>query len=407
VRLIVGVHHLELGGSQLNALDLAVATRDQGHDVAIFGNYTEEPGPVALLAEQAGLPVILVKHPAVTVGRARPMRPLLSRALVHAVREFRADVLHVYESSLALDAFHGPHVRLGTPIVTTIYGMGVPRWLPRYGEVIVGTQQLVETTAVFRARPTLIEPPINTDLDDARLVDAASFRAEHRLAADEIVVGVVSRLEPDMKAEGILRAIDAVRLLDNPRVRLVIVGGGPSFDDVAGSAQACNRALSREAVVMTGSMGDPRPAYAAFDVALGMGGSALRAMSFGRPLIVLGIRGFSKSCSPESIDYFLQAGFYGIGAGDLDPTPLADQVNELVADAERRRQLGAWGRALVLERFSLAAAASVLADVYLRALAEQASPRRRIRESLRVAGHKPTADLLPPSARRRIRRMLG
>ncbi|PWU49962.1 group 1 glycosyl transferase [Micromonospora sp. S4605] len=407
MRLLVGLHHLELGGSQLNALDLAVSVRNQGHQVAIFGNYRDEPGPVAALARQAGLPVIAVRHRAERLGRAMPVRPGLSRALTRAVRDFRADLVHAYEYSVALDAFYGPHLRLGTPVVTTVYGMRVPRWMPRYGGLVVGTAQLVAEAGEFRPPPALIEPPVNTDVDDPAVVDGHSFRRSHGIGPDEIVIGVVSRLEPDMKAEGVLRAIRAVRLLADDRLRLVVTGGGPSYADVAAEAERANAALGRPAVVLTGPMDDPRPAYAAADIALGMGGSALRAMAFGRPLVVLGIRGFSRTCAPETIDYFLRWGFYGIGDGDLDPAPLAAQLGELVGDRRLRVERGDWGRQLVLGRFSLKAATQTLHEVYAEALRDRPGTRTRLREGLRVAAHKGLADLLPATARQRIRRLLG
>ncbi|MDO3704290.1 glycosyltransferase family 4 protein [Micromonospora sp. C28SCA-DRY-2] len=407
MRLLVGLHHLELGGSQLNALDLAVSVRNQGHQVAIVGNYRDEPGPVADLARRAGLPVIAVRHRAERLGRAMPVRPGLSRALTRAVREFRADLVHAYEYSVALDAFYGPHLRLGTPVVTTVYGMRVPRWMPRYGGLVVGTAQLVAEAGAFRPPPALIEPPVNTDVDDPAVVDGHPFRQRHGIGPDEIVLGVVSRLEPDMKAEGVLRAIRAVRLLADDRLRLVVTGGGPSYADVAAEAERANAALGRPAVVLTGPMDDPRPAYAAADIALGMGGSALRAMAFGRPLVVLGIRGFSRTCAPETIDYFFRWGFYGLGDGDLDPAPLAAQLGELVDDRRLRVERGDWGRQLVLGRFSLKAATQTLHEVYAGALRDRPGAAARLREGLRVAAHKGAADLVPAAARQRIRRMLG
>ncbi|HEX6872416.1 MAG TPA: glycosyltransferase family 4 protein [Micromonosporaceae bacterium] len=408
MRLLVGLHHLELGGSQLNALDLALSMREQGHEVALFGHYPDTPGPVAAMAEQAGLPVLAMRHRSQRLARTAPVRPGVARGLARAAQQHRADLIHVYEFSLGLDGFYGAHLRTGIPMVTTVYGMAVPRWLPRYGELIVGTRELVDVAAAFRARPTLIEPPVNTDADDPAVVDGQAFRVAHGIADDELMIGVVSRLEPDMKAEGILRAIGAVGVLADRRLRLVIVGDGPSYDDIAAEARRVNEILRRPAVVLTGAMGDPRPAYAAADIALGMGGSALRALAFGRPLVVLGIEGFSLHCAPDTIDYFLAAGFYGVGTSDRAAgATLADQVRHLAADASARTRIGAWGRQLVLDRFSLKAATQTLTEVYQRALAERVPTSRRWREGVRVAGYKAAADLMSSSARQRIRRVLG
>jgi glycosyltransferase involved in cell wall biosynthesis len=158
---------------------------------------------------------------------------------------------------------------------------------------------------------------------------------------------------------------------------------------------------------MAGSMDDPRPGYAATDLMVGMGGSALRTMSFGKPIVVLGIKGFFLSAGPDTADYFLQNGFYGIGDGDIDPAPMAADLRVLLDSPQVRAERGAWGRRLVLDRFSLKAATRTLSEVYQRALAEPVKPARRITEGARVAGHKAVADLLSDGARRRVRRLLG
>ena len=50
---------------------------------------------------------------------------------------------------------------------------------------------------------------------------------------------------------------------------------------------------------LAGEMLDPRPAYAAADVVLGMGGSALRGMAFGKPLVVQGVRRLLEAAHPR------------------------------------------------------------------------------------------------------------
>ena len=66
-------------------------------NLAVFGNYTDRPGPVADLVREAGLPLIAQRHPAERLGRSMPTRPALSRALARAdgtdVFIHRADVV--------------------------------------------------------------------------------------------------------------------------------------------------------------------------------------------------------------------------------------------------------------------------------------------------------------------------
>lgn len=402
MRLLVGLHHLELGGSQLNALDLAVTARDHGHHVVVFAAYQDEIGPVAEKVRAAGLPLVLAHDDRANQGFL-PVRPAVARALSRLVASERIQLVHAYEEPLILDSFYGPHLRFGTPLVWTMYGTCLAWWLARYPPLIVGTRELADSAGSLRTQPpVLIEPPVNTDSDSAALVDGAAFRREHGLGTD-IVAGIVSRLEPHMKADGIMQAMGAMQVLDDPRLRLVVTGEGPSFAELNARAERVNAALGRQAVVMTGPLADPRPAYAAADIALGMGSSALRAMAFGKPLIVLGIRGFAKPFVPEGAEEFLVGGFYGYGSSDLDPAPLAASIQDLADRPELRAELGAFGRQLVWDRFSLKAASATLEDIYATAVDHKRVLGRRTWEAVRVATCRTASEGLSGAAKDRLR----
>ena len=405
------LHNLILGGSPLNALDFAVAARDRGHEVALFSVYGnpihgDQPGPVAEEIRAAGLRLVLVRHP-----RDSPERMLVRRAVVrnlsHVVARDRIDLVHAYEIPMIMDSFYGPHLRLGVPLVGTIYGPYVPWWLPRYPPLITGTRELADRVAMHRTQPpVLIEPPVNTDTDSPALVDGTAFRRAHGLGTD-IVVAVVSRLEPSIKADSIELAMRAIQFLDEPRIRLVVTGHGPSFSALSALAERVNAVLGRPAVVMTGPLADPRPVYAAADIALGMGSSALRAMAFGKPLIVLGVQGFAKPLQPATAQEFLFGGFFGVGGGDLDPRPLAASIRELADRPQLRSELGGFSSQLVWDRFSLKAASARLEDVYAGAI-RQVHPRgRRLREAARVAVCKTGSDGLPGTLKKGLRPVVG
>jgi hypothetical protein len=78
-------------------------------------------------------------------------------------------------------------------------------------------------------------------------------------------------------------------------------------------ANKVNGELRRPAVAVAGATLDPRPAYAAADIVVGMGGSALRGMAFGKPVVIVGERGFSAPFTPETADFFYYNGIYGLG----------------------------------------------------------------------------------------------
>jgi len=283
--------------------------------------------------------------------------------------------------------------------------------------LVVGTEQLRRDVVAGGYRNvTLIEPPVDVVANSPE-VGAGDFRAAHGLAADGLaadglvadglvadglLVVVCCRLVPELKLEGLLTACDAFGELvrDGYRVQLAVVGDGPARTEVAERADQANGLAGRVAVVMVGELADPRPAYAAADVVLGMGGSALRGMAFGKPLVVQGERGFWKACYPETAAEFLAGGWYGLGPGTGGVARLKRELAPLLADPRLRATTGRFSRTLVVDRFGLAAAARVLVDVYRTAIESPRPPRTA--DLARVAGLLPIYKI-----RRKLARING
>jgi glycosyltransferase involved in cell wall biosynthesis len=209
----------------------------------------------------------------------------------------------------------------------------------------------------------LLEPPVDVEHDRPDASAARNFRAQHGIASDEILVCLVGRVHRAMKLDGIRAAIDAVALLDDPRVRLVVVGDGDAMPEVRRAATRTNLLLGREAATLTGAVVDPHPAYAAADIGLAMGGSALRVLAHHVPLVVLGASGFAHVFDEQSAPMFLQDGFYGLVPAPDPGAVLAAALHRLMDPGERDR-LGAFGRDLIERRFSLEAATDQLEAMF-------------------------------------------
>lgn len=401
LRILVYPHAMELGGSQLNALELAGAVRDLGHEVVVLC----EDGPLLSMVGQLGLERLPLD--------AHRRRPSLAtaRRLRRLIAERRLDVVHGYEWPPGLEAA-AAQTGTAAAAVCTVMSMAVAPFLPAYLPLVVGTRALRDRTARGRRGPVyLIEPPVDV-VKNAPGLPVEEFRARHGLdehhpgRPDRIVdVAVVCRLVPELKLEGVLTAVDVIGKIARERpVRLVIAGDGDARPEVERRAAAANAQAGWRAVVLTGQLLDPRPAYAFADVMLGMGGSALRALAFAKPLIVQGERGFWELLTPATAPLFLQQGWYGVGAGTGGAEKLEAALLRLLDDPALRDELGAEGRRLAIEHFSLQRAASVQLDIYRRALAERRSPGSVARgvDLARAAG-----GVLVHIARRRLAKLRG
>jgi hypothetical protein len=170
-----------------------------------------------------------------------------------------------------------------------------------------------------------------------------------------------------------------------------------------------NRALGKQAIRFTGAMVDPRPAYAAADVSLGMGTSIVRAMAFGVPGVVLGEEGFSSVYDVATAGMLGDQGFYGLGELGGAHERLEAQLRELIDQPRLRAELGQVSRDLVAARFSVDAVALDLAQRY-RHVAATAPDRSRpvvmraVRDAAIVAAAAPARRLVPDRVKFKLQR---
>jgi glycosyltransferase involved in cell wall biosynthesis len=393
MRIVVYPHILSIGGSQLNAIELAAAVRDRGHDVSVFA---AETGSLSTTIRSLGLPLVIAPR-----HKVRPSA-LIANALRELCRREHIDVVHGYEWPPCLEGFYGPLLFDRVTVGCTVMSMSVAPFIPPSIPLIVGTEQIAAAARIGRRGAVhVIEPPVDTDSNHPR-IDGRSFRARYGLG-DRPTIVLVSRLAVALKLEGLERAIAAAALVaEETGLRLVIVGDGPARDQLARAAADVNRRTGETTVTLTGELDDPRPAYAAADIVLGMGGSALRAMAFAKPVVVLGELGFAELLTADSAPVFLWQGFYGLGGGDRRPEPLAQLLRRLLMDRKRLTEIGAFSREFVESRFSLKVAAERQERLYGEWIVARATRSQLMREASRTA-----VQLLAYKLRNRFQRWRG
>jgi glycosyltransferase involved in cell wall biosynthesis len=397
MRILTYPHDLSIGGSQLNAIELSAALRDRGHEVAVYG----QPGPLVDTVRALGLEFLTAPDP----GRRPSAR--VARDLARLARERGIDVLHGYEWPPGLECTLAGWSS-GALAMTTVMSMSVAPFLPRSTPVVVGTEQIADAERrAGRRRVWVLEPPVDVAANRPDDVRGRCFRTERGIG-DDLTVVCVSRFAHQLKLEGILTSIEAVgRLAATTPIRLVLVGDGPARPEVELRARDVNTRAGRDVVVLTGALADPRPAYAAADVVIGMGGSALRAAAFGKPLVVQGEGGFFRLLTPESLPAFLWTGWYGYGGGARPPADmLADLLADLASDAARREDLGTFSRTVVEQRFALTAAAARQESIYEAALRGDRRGADRAWAAAR-AGGAAGARFAAYHVRRRVDRLQG
>ncbi|MBB5642784.1 glycosyltransferase [Cryobacterium roopkundense] len=353
------LNSLELGGTQINAVDLAAQMRRRGVESILVGARDTIPDGPSLIEVAAARDVeISLYDPAPTIiPRARQIAAL--------ARRHKIDLVHVYGSwgGGARPTFWGPSLFGRTPWVQTVYEMSVSDKLYRHMPMIVGTGYQRDEQHDRPGRTILISPPVDLIDNDPQVQDGRQFRATHRIE-DGLLLVIVSRLDASMKTVPILAAIDAMRVLPPLGATLAIIGTGDNVVLIRSRADAVNREVGRDAIRLIGALADPRPAYAAADIMLGMGGSAARSLAFAKPLVVQGEAGWSSLFEPSSAEKLARSSFWSPDAVPDPAVRLAALIEPLLVDSQRRTELGLFGRSFASERFALTAMADRLVDFY-------------------------------------------
>lgn len=371
-KVLVQLNNLELGGTQLNAIDLAWELRTHGYDSVLFGFADSLPtGPSVMEhARVREVQVEVVERPRSTVAGARTLSEL--------ARRHRAELVHTYGTWSARNAYWGPCAWGRLPLVTTVYEMAVASSVQRHTELVVGTGYLVDDLADRPGGVHLVSPPVDLAWDHPNPAAGHEFVRQHGLEPGHVRGVIVSRLSAEMKATTVEIAMQAVARADRSDLDLVVVGSGDAASRLGDMAERINRLAGRRAIVMVGPMADPRPAYNAASVVIGMGGSAARALATGKPLVVSGENGWFRAFTPQSSGPLFRNSFW---SDEEEPDPaqgLLDVLLEMIDDRTAWDELGSFGRSFARDHFGLPAMGARLAQVY-----QSATSRYGLRSWLR------------------------
>lgn len=381
MKIITYAHRLEIGGTQINAIELSAALRDlHGCEVILFAT----PGPLLRMAQERNLRFVAAPD-----GYVHPS-PARMAALRELVRAERPDVIHAWDWWQCLDAYYAAYLPWRIPLLATDMMPTLARVLPKQVSTTFATPEMIDIArAAGRRHVDLLLPPIDVQANSpnaVHAVDARLFRMQYGLDDSHLNIVTVSRLAEWMKSESLIRTIESVRVLgQTAAVRLVIVGDGQARGKLEQLANQVNSELGRRAVVFTGALLDPRPAYATADIVVGMGGSALRGMAFAKPVIVVGEAGFSAPFNAETAPQFLHTGMYGIGDGAAGNKLLTQQLADMVANRDWLATLGLFGRRFVESHFALEVVSQRLHEQLRRAIAEGVPRTRSLLDAVRTS----------------------
>jgi len=364
MRILMATMGLDIGGAETHIVELAKELKKQGHDLAIVSN----GGVYVSEVEAAG-----IRHYRAPLHRRAvgDMRRSMS-VLRDVIAREKPDVVHAHAR---IPAFLCGRLqkKMGFPFVTSCHGVyhssGALKLLSNWGQRTLAVSEdirdyLKEQYGIPEEQIRLTINGIDTEKFSPQ-VTGAPVREEFGLG-EAPVIGHVSRLD-EASSLAARQLIEIAPELDKeiPGVRVLITGGGDVYEELNGRARAINAQLGRDCLVLTGPRTDINRIVAACDLFVGVSRAALEAMSAGKTVILSGAQGHTGLFVPELLDKAMDTNF----CCRTDPVAtekqlLADILNAMALPAEQKRELGACGRRVVGEHYSVGRMAQDALHIY-------------------------------------------
>ena len=375
MKILMVTMQLDIGGAETHIVELAKQLKKQGHDIAIISN----GGVYVSEIEQAG-----IRHYKAPLHRRKLGDMWAARAqLKKVIRHEAPDVVHAHAR---IPAFLCGTLVKGTkfPFVTTAHWVfdtsGALRYLTNWGDRTVAVSDdikayLIREYGVPADRISVTINGIDTD-KFSPAVSRERIVNEFALDPTKPIVSYVSRMDED-RALVARQMIGIAERLDEaiPGIQLLIAGGGNVFDELKAMSDEVNRRMGRCCVVMTGARTDINEIVAAGDIFVGVSRAALEAMAAAKPVIVAGNEGYQGLFTADKLEEARLGNFCCRGLPMSDPERLLeDIVQTMNLSAERKQELGSYGRQVIFDYYSVRRMAQDCLDMYERAL----KPTRRV-----------------------------
>lgn len=338
IRILHTLCRIHSGGVEQRRVLLAQGLSSDCFEHALICQEAE--GPITGILRDAGWTI----H---EIGLAPHILDLAWHARAYKIaRAFRPDIVHgaVYEGE-ALACSIGLRMPLikvimeetSDPVDRRLTGNLLMRAMCMRANACVGvspkvTQYLQDTLGIPKRKIQLI----NNAVADAPAPDAyrlAALRTRLGIKADDVIIGSVGRVVDSHKRfSDIVRALPLIRL-DQPRVRLLIIGDGP---DRAMLERLAIELGQSDAVIFAGYQSAPRDFYHLMNIFVlasaweAFGLVLVEAMLARVPIVATEVGG---------IPFVLDAGNAGILVPPLQPDAMARAVVDLLTDLPRRHTL--------------------------------------------------------------------
>ncbi|MDE2127235.1 MAG: glycosyltransferase [Armatimonadetes bacterium] len=327
------IARLNVGGPAINVI-LLTARLDPAryHSLLTAGTVSKSEGDMAYLAELAGVEPIIVTGLGRELSLTRDSATLIR--LARLLRVLRPDVVHTHtakagtlgriaarmvlpRSTRVIHTFHGHvfHSYFGRN-KTRIF-LAIERWLAKRTDLLIAVSETTRRELIeLRVAPPERICTVELGIDLAPLQACSSLKgqlkAELKLPADSVLVGLVCRLVPVKAVDIFIRA--AAELRDQwPQVYFAVIGDG----ELRAPLEALASSLGLDGrLLFTGFRRDLPRVYADLDIVAltsrneGLPTSLVEAMAAGCIVVATRVGGVPDLIEDGVTGYLVEPGDY-------------------------------------------------------------------------------------------------
>jgi glycosyltransferase involved in cell wall biosynthesis len=369
IKVLRVIARLNVGGPALHVAYLTAGLAERGYDTTLVaGSLARGEESMARAAEQRGVTIVSLDELHREVAPLNDLRAIVR--LAKLIRRERPDILHTHTAKagavgrvaallsgrarprIIVHTFHG-HVLRGYFNPVTTFGFRLlERWLATFTTALIAVSPEVRDDLVrLRVAPAEKFAIVRLGIElEERIGSDPGARAETRrilgVSQEAFVVGWVGRMTAVKRTDDVLLAFKG--LLDRGvDAYLCLVGDGPDRDHLERYAHELG--VVRRCLFL-GYQDEVGRFYQAIDALIlpstneGTPVSVIEALAAERPAVATRVGGI-----PDVI----RAGVDGFLVDVGDSVALAEQLTVLARDPARRAEMGAAGRANVLERYAV------------------------------------------------------
>jgi glycosyltransferase involved in cell wall biosynthesis len=391
IRVLRVIARLNVGGPALHVTYLARGLADRGYETTLVaGDVGRGEASMSFVAEQAGVDVVSLP------GLSRELSPvrdaLAALRLARLIRKVRPDVVHTHTAKagavgraatliactrrpVVVHTFHGHVLRgyFGTGgtlvfrAIETILARASDRLVavsPEVRDELVGLHVApAEKFTVMRLGIEL-EPRVHFDGDPVEV------RRRHGIRPEKFVVGWFGRMTAVKRTDDLLTMLAGVRERGIDAL-LLLVGDGDDRERL--EQRAHDLGLARSCLFL-GYQEDVAPWYAICDAVVltsaseGTPVTIIEALAAGRPVVATRVGGVPDVVDEGETGFLVRPG---------DTHALAERLEILQRNPERRRTMGELGRERVLQRYAVERLVNDVDGLYRELLATTSATSRR------------------------------